>query len=432
MADRRRTGALAVRTQGAGLVFTGRWRDDARGHVERTLGPAWLAVPESDDAKPGGQVVGRWIERRGRLRDGALSVAGARDRLREVVAEWEAGTPAAQRGEHRGLLFDEAVAEWPLERKAVSGWKPTTERNYRAMLASADATPRRRGGPPRARIMRTFGGREIASITANDIRRFLRDLDADERISSRTVNAYRALLHMIFALAVEEGWCDVNPVLRTQKRREADPAELIVYTHEQLLAIVRAAADPTIGCVVFTAATTGLRMGELLELRWRDVNFAGRAIHVQRSYAAGLGVTSPKGRRGRSLPLADVTAQALARLGQRDAFIRPGDLVFPNELGEHLDPSTVRSAYIDARDSVRFDDPDVPALRFHDLRHCFGSRCAAAGIDVVTIQFWMGHANINTTRRYMHFSPRPDDADRLSRVFAGDGVNGAGAQALAR
>lgn len=60
----------------------------------------------------------------------------------------------------------------------------------------------------------------------------------------------------------------------------------------------------------------------------------------------------------------------------------------------------------------------MPLLTFHGLRHTFGSRCAAAGIDVVTIQRWMGHASIRTTQRYMHHAPSGHDAVRLSRAFS--------------
>lgn len=417
MADRRRPGSLSIRRKGNEPVFTGRWRDDAGRSVERMIGPAWMVPVGDEQAKPSGRRIGRWCERRGKPADGWFSEEMARERLRALIEEWERETPAAQRGEKRGVLFRDASQAWLVERKAVAGWKPTTERNYRAMLTLPDAEPRKRGGAPRARLMREFGDREIAAITGEEIRRFLRSLDADETITPRTVNAYRTVLSMIFGHAVDEGWCDHNPVAATAKRRERDPAELVVYTLEQIMLIARRCPEDTIGTLVLTAATTGLRLGELLELRWRDVQFAARAVHVQRSYAAGLGVSSPKGRRGRSLPLADITAQALARLGQRERFTRKDDLVFPNALGEHLDPSTVRAAYITARDAARRDDDEMPALRLHDLRHCFGSRCAASGIDVVTIQTWMGHASINTTRRYMHFAPRADDADRLSRAF---------------
>ena len=266
--------------------------------------------------------------------------------------------------------------------------------------------------------MHRFGARPVSQIRDVDVRTFLRELDAEPNLSPRSVNAHRNLLSMIFAYSVERGWCTHDPVSKIPKRREADPAELVVYSPEQIQAIARAVTDKTVSAIIVVAATSGLRMGELLELRWRDIDFARRSIHVQRSYNAGLGVTTPKGRRGRSVPLADQAAEVLAVLGQREWCVRPGDLVFPNAIAEHLDPATVRVRYLAGRDAARADDADIPALTFHALRHCFGSRCAAAGIDVVTIQRWLGHASIRTTERYMHHAPAADDAAKLSRAFA--------------
>jgi len=66
----------------------------------------------------------------------------------------------------------------------------------------------------------------------------------------------------------------------------------------------------------------------------------------------------------------------------------------------------------------------------HDLRHTFGTQCAAKGIDLRRIQAWMGHANIATTMRYLHYVPQHDDAARLTAAFAGstpvEGVPGGG------
>jgi integrase len=65
------------------------------------------------------------------------------------------------------------------------------------------------------------------------------------------------------------------------------------------------------------------------------------------------------------------------------------------------------------------DDPIV----FHDLRHTFGTQCAARGIDLRRIQAWMGHADIQTTMRYLHYVPQHDDAARLTAAFTAESVH---------
>jgi integrase len=57
---------------------------------------------------------------------------------------------------------------------------------------------------------------------------------------------------------------------------------------------------------------------------------------------------------------------------------------------------------------------------FHDLRHTFGTLCAANGIDVVSIQVWMGHADLATTRRYMHYAPKHNEAALLTAAFTAE------------
>jgi integrase len=100
---------------------------------------------------------------------------------------------------------------------------------------------------------------------------------------------------------------------------------------EQLAALIRAAASTQDAALYLTAAQTGLRQGELRALRWADVDFAADRIHVRRSATVGANATikTPKSGRVRSVPMVPQIATALARLGQREQFAGPDDLVFP-------------------------------------------------------------------------------------------------------
>jgi integrase len=100
-------------------------------------------------------------------------------------------------------------------------------------------------------------------------------------------------------------------------------------------------------------------------------------------------------------------------------FTRPADLVFCSRTGEHLDPSALRRRYKAARDAAVAENPDMPSLRFHALRHTFGT-LAAQGFDLVNVQAMMGHADSRTTSRYLHARPAAEDAAKLSRIFAQD------------
>jgi integrase len=314
------------------------------------------------------------------------------------------------------------------------------------MLRSPEDEPRKRGSAPSARLMRAFSGRRIDTITPQEVTAFLDELD-DFGLAPRTCNKYRSVISGIYTWAARADTygLNYNPVSKESKRREADPGELVTYTPEQVALIARtmregkhrgarmraggehskpenraerAREDEQDAAAVIVAAFAGLRLGELVGLRWRDVDFAAQRIRVQRAYVMGE-LTSTKGRKGRSLPMSEQVAQALAKLGQRPAFTGPDDLVFAGADGEVIDGGALARRYKRARDAVRASDSSVPSLRWHDLRHTFGSLCAAAGVDVVSIQSWLGHSSIRTTQRYMHHAPSAGDAARLSAAFAG-------------
>jgi integrase len=125
-------------------------------------------------------------------------------------------------------------------------------------------------------------------------------------------------------------------------------------------------------------------------------------------------VTTPKSGKVRSVPLAPEVAVVLARLGQRPRWTGDEDLVFVGDLGGFLDGSALRRRYMKALAVA-----GLRPLRFHDLRHTFGTRMIAQA-DILRVKEWMGHADVQTTMRYLHYAPKPDDARLVAAAFAGD------------
>ncbi len=114
-----------------------------------------------------------------------------------------------------------------------------------------------------------------------------------------------------------------NPVADVEKPRTAAKTDIDVFSPEEVMALVRAADSEQDAAIFLTAAFTGLRQGELVALRWRDVDFPGSAIRVRASYT-NCHLTSPKSGKVRSVPMAPQVAEALARLGQRESVHRRG------------------------------------------------------------------------------------------------------------
>jgi integrase len=123
-----------------------------------------------------------------------------------------------------------------------------------------------------------------------------------------------------------------NAAAQVEKFPTARSGEIEVFSPEEVWALGRAPASEQDGAIYLTAAFTGLRMGGLLALRWRDVDFAGQTIRVRASYSAGQ-LTTPESGKVRAVPMAPDVAVALAQLGRREDWVGDDDLVFVGEAG---------------------------------------------------------------------------------------------------
>src|SRR3954463_13226111 len=121
-----------------------------------------------------------------------------------------------------------------------------------------------------------------------------------------------------------------------EKPRFRATTTIEVFSPEEVWALVRAAESEQDSAIFLTAAFTGLRRGELVALRWRDVDFAASRVRVTGSFAGGR-LTTPKSGRVRSVPMAPDVASALARLAVREQWVGADDLVFPGVAGSYLD-----------------------------------------------------------------------------------------------
>jgi integrase len=176
------------------------------------------------------------------------------------------------------------------------------------------------------------------------------------------------------------------------------------------MALVRAAAAEQDAAIYLTAAFTGLRREELVALRWRDVDFGGSYIRVTASYGEG-GLSTPKSGKVRSVPMAPAVAEALARLAQRDVNTDGDDLVFRGVAGGYIDASALYRRYKRALRAAGLRD-----LRFHDLRHTFGTRMIGRA-SILQVKEWMGHADVDTTMKYLHYAPKSTDAALVAAAF---------------
>jgi integrase len=269
--------------------------------------------------------------------------------------------------------------------------KPTTVQDYRIII--------------RRHLVPFFSPRALDRITEEHVASYV-TCKLHEGLAPKTVSNHLAVLHAVFGFAVKRGLATDNPVERVDRPRQraVDP-DVRFLAREELEALLRAVPSDDFGrtdyALFLTAAMTGLRQGELLALRWQDVDWPGGVIRVRRSYTRGRFGTPKSRRSSRAVPMADRVAGELHRHFARSPFRADEDLVFAHpQLGSVLDASRLRLRFKAAQRGA-----GLRPLRFHDLRHTYGTQMAAAGAPLRMLQEWMGHRDYKTTAIYADYSP---------------------------
>jgi integrase len=201
-----------------------------------------------------------------------------------------------------------------------------------------------------------------------------------------------------------------NPVDEIERRPEQRSGDFEVLDPGEVERLAANAANRQDSVLFTVGAFSGLRLGELPALRLGDIDWALQLIHVRRSFTRGR-EGPPKSGKVRSVPLVDQAAAALDRLSRRNHWTGQTDLVFVNATGDHLERSTMRRRYVKALDRA-----GLKRIRFHDLRHTFGTLAVQAS-PLSDVKAYMGHADISTTMRYVHHVPQHDAAARLTRLL---------------
>lgn len=207
--------------------------------------------------------------------------------------------------------------------------------------------------------------------------------------SAGTVNRYRSSLSAAFSYATKKlHWLPHNPVRNVS--REKEPGGRLRYLsrdeRERLLVACRASTMRELEPIVMLALTTGMRRGEILGLRWGDVDRARGLIVIQKT----------KNNERRSVPI----VPALRQLLDRHGAVRRLDsaLVFPHPVDQGK-PLAIDDGFRAAMKAA-----EVADFRFHDLRHTAASYLAMSGATTAEIAAVLGHKTLAMVKRYAHLS----------------------------
>lgn len=230
-------------------------------------------------------------------------------------------------------------------------------------------------------LLPVFGAKTLDSITSLMIEEYKQQ--RLRKVKPGTVNREIALLKHLFNMAITWGMATVNPMRGVKLLRE-DNVPVRFLTKEEIDKLLAACTDYS-RPIVLTALHTGMRRGEILGLKWDQVDFDAKIITILHS----------KNGRVRKIPINSVLLDVLAKL---KASATQEHVFISNKTKEPI--GKFQTAWLTA---IR--KSGIIRCRFHDLRHTFASHLVASGVDLVTVKELLGHSDINMTLRYAHSAP---------------------------
>lgn len=264
---------------------------------------------------------------RGKPAAGYLTKRTAQQALDEILADARRGQLLPPLRPSGGVSFADAAAEWLRYVEHDRRRRPSTVRDYRIVVDRVLAP--------------ALGEAPLEGITSGHVDAFRAALVEEGRLSPRTINKYLALIHGILKRAQRVYGLSAKAAAGVGRQPTRRSGDFDVLSAAEVEALVRAASSSQDAALFATAAYAGLRLGELRALRWHDLDFEKRLIHVRRSYVERA-EDAPKSGRVRSVPMIDQVATVLDQLSRREWFTGENDLVFCSDVGDHFDDSALR------------------------------------------------------------------------------------------
>ena len=266
----------------------------------------------------------------------------------------------------------------------------------------------------RPHIVPGLGRLKLKNLTPAHVRAFYRDL-LNSGLSPATVHKMHVVLHKALDGAVSDGLIPRNIAKGVKVPQAlAKRREIRSLTPEQARALLEAARGDRLEALYVLALNTGLRQGELLALKWEDVELEDAVQRVGSTITRSGGkvdVGPPKTNKSRrSVGLAasamealrDHLARQLEEMERIGSLYHPGGFVFANESGGIINPSNLRNRSF-ARLLKR---AGLPKIRFHDLRHTCATLLLSRNVDPKIVSEMLGHSSVSITLDiYSHVLP---------------------------
>jgi integrase len=250
-------------------------------------------------------------------------------------------------------------------------------------------------------VLPVIGQLRLAKVEPRDLRQLYHSM-IEKGLSKQTALHVHRALHTAFAYGVREERILGENVVSRVKAPRPDARTQVNISREQVRAVIVAAKGGRLEIPVMLAATTGLRRGELLALRWSDVDLDHASLHVlqalEQTRTNGVKVKSPKSRSSRRLvPIAPECVEMLRKhKAEQDVARTPeysdNDLVMPYRDGSPWPPDNFSAKF-----SKLARMAGCRGFRFHDLRHAFATLSLSSGTSIKDVQALLGHSSASLT-----------------------------------
>lgn len=365
-----------------------------RGHIRKRSKDSWTAVVYLGRDPETGKRRYLWRSVKGTKRD-------AEAMLTRLLAQVDTGTDLLP----SKLTIEQFSGEWL---KAVkSRVKPRTHHRYGELL--------------RLHVLPYVGSLELKKLKPLHVERLLTK-GREKGLSERTLLHIFRVLHTALGQAVKWQLVDRN-VAQAVQPPKPEKNEMDAVTPDDVDRILAAAAGTEIEVPVVIALGTGMRLGEILGLRWSDIDLESESLRVRQTLNVDRTFGTPKSYRSRrSIPLPKFLLKALKtqRVRQSELRLVAGsawqdyDLVVTRSDGTPVDSRRVSRLFTALAKKHGFD------FTFHGLRHAYASLMLASGVDLKVTSELLGHSTIGITADlYTHVAERlhKDAADRLDALL---------------
>ncbi len=371
---RYQTGCLRVRSGKRRKVWVARWREDVispDGTLSRSL--------RSEVLGPVSEICSR----------------------REAQKLLESRLRPINQGRQRPqstLLFEQFVREH---------WEP-------AMLPTLKAgSARYYGIQLRCHLLPALGSKRLCDITRIDVQCFLSE-KRRQGLSGSSVHGIRTTLSKVLQAAVEWNLLEQNPARGIRLGDRAPKTERLYLAPPEVLRLLPSLSEPC-HTLVLVAVLTGMRIGEILALRWKHLDLLRGIIQIRESMSEGR-FGSPKTRSSkRDVPISEPLRQALESQRMQCRQTGPEDLVFATRTQTPLNPKNLlrrvlRPACVNL---------ELPLISWHSFRHTHATMLGEVGESLRTAQAILGHSDLGTTMIYAHAIPESQKraVDKVAEIL---------------